>query len=145
MKKIQFTVDINAPKEKVWKSLWEDANYRKWTSAFHEGSYAVSDWKEGSKILFLTPEGTGMYSKIESNIPNEFMAFRHLGTVKNGKEEQANEETKQWEGAMESYKLQDNGKQTKLLVELNSIEDHLEYFKETFPKALNKLKEISEN
>ncbi|MGQ0827138.1 MAG: hypothetical protein ACT4ON_01960 [Bacteroidota bacterium] len=43
MEKLQFTIDIKASREKVWKTLWEDTSYRKWTSAFSEGSYAVSD------------------------------------------------------------------------------------------------------
>jgi hypothetical protein len=39
------------------ESMWDDSTYRQWTSAFSEGSHAVSDWKEGSKVLFLSPEG----------------------------------------------------------------------------------------
>ena len=62
VKKIQFSIDINAPKEKVWHVLWNDAIYRKWTSVFSEGSKAVSDWKEGSKIHFLNENNYGMYS-----------------------------------------------------------------------------------
>ena len=54
MKNMNFDISINAPREKVWEVLWDDASYRKWTSAFSEGSYAVTDnWKKGSKILFL--------------------------------------------------------------------------------------------
>ena len=45
MKKLQFSIEINAPKEKVWDTLWQDENYRKWTSVFMEGSFAESDWK----------------------------------------------------------------------------------------------------
>jgi len=41
MKKIQFSTEINAPKEKVWNVLWDDATYRKWVSVFSEGSKAV--------------------------------------------------------------------------------------------------------
>ena len=46
MEKMNFSIDINAPKEKVWNVLWDDDSYRKWTSAFAEGSYAKTDnWK----------------------------------------------------------------------------------------------------
>jgi uncharacterized protein YndB with AHSA1/START domain len=63
MQKINFSISINAPKEKVWKVLWNDDSYRKWTSAFAEGSYAVTDnWKEGTKVKFLDPKGSGMIS-----------------------------------------------------------------------------------
>ena len=42
MEKLHFSVNINASKEKVWQTLWDDTTYRKWTSAFSETSYAVS-------------------------------------------------------------------------------------------------------
>jgi uncharacterized protein YndB with AHSA1/START domain len=68
MEKMNFSIDINAPKEKVWNVLWDDNSYRKWTSPFAEGSYAKTDnWKEGSKVLFLGPSGDGMVSKVASN------------------------------------------------------------------------------
>ena len=53
MKNISFSIDIKAPKDKVWYSLWDDENYQNWTSAFCEGSYTISDWNEGSKIYFM--------------------------------------------------------------------------------------------
>ena len=87
MNTLHFKTNINAPKEKVWKILWDDKTYREWTSAFMEGSYAESDWKEGSKICFLAPGGSGMFSIIEKKIPNEQMTFKHLGEIKEGKEE----------------------------------------------------------
>ncbi|MDX5346119.1 MAG: SRPBCC domain-containing protein, partial [Hymenobacteraceae bacterium] len=82
MKKLQYSVDINAPKEKVWEVLWNDETYRKWTSVFSEGSSAETDWQEGSKIHFLNGEGGGMYSVVAKNQPNEYMSIKHLGEVK---------------------------------------------------------------
>jgi len=52
MKQLHFSIDIDSPRERVWEVLWEDATYRDWTSGFSEGSYAVSDWREGSKTMF---------------------------------------------------------------------------------------------
>ena len=43
MEHMNFEINIDAPKEKVWSSLWEDANYRNWTSAFAADSQAVTD------------------------------------------------------------------------------------------------------
>lgn len=145
MKKLEFSVTINAPKEKVWQSLWEDANYRDWTSAFMEGSYASSDWKEGSKILFLTPEGDGMHSIIARKIPNEYMSFEHIGTVKNGKEQPLSKEDKAWSGAFENYTLVSNGAQTTLLVEVDSSGAEWEQMLlDAFPRALDRVKALSE-
>ena len=142
--KLNFSINIKAPKEKVWSVLWDDATYRMWTSIFSEGSYAETDWKEGSKALFLTPKGEGMFSKIAKNKPNEFMSFQHLGVIKDGKEQPMDEETKKWSGAMENYTLQEVGDITKLMVDIDVSEDYLDYFNETFPKALEKVKDIAE-
>lgn len=57
MEKLNFNILINAAPEKVWKVLWADDTYRKWTSAFSEGSYAETDWKQGAKCYFSTETG----------------------------------------------------------------------------------------
>ena len=71
IKKVYFSTVINASKEKVWNALWDEENYKKWTSPFSEGSCAVSDWNEGSKILFLDGKGSGMYSIIHKKVSEE--------------------------------------------------------------------------
>ena len=139
MDTLKFDVTINAPKEKVWKVLWDDESYRKWTTVFHEGSYAESDWKEGSKVKFLGPSGDGMHSVIQKLVPNEQMRFRHLGEIKNGVESNSN-----WEGAMESYYLSNEGGGTRLNVELDSVGEYKDYFSDVFPKALNLVKQLAE-
>ncbi len=139
MNTLKFSKEIYAPKEKVWEKLWSDAGYRQWTAAFTEGSYAESDWKQGSKVLFLSPGGDGMYSIIETKIPNDQMIFKHMGEIKNGVED-----PKDWGGARERYFLEGNNGKTILTVELDSAGEMDEYFKTTFPKALDLVKKISE-
>jgi len=145
MKKLNLTIEIYAPKEKVWKTLWDDTTYRQWTSAFSEGSYAVSDWKEGSKVLFLSPEGEGMFSKIDKLVPNELMHFKHLGTIKGGVEQPESEESKQWSGAMENYSLKEKNGKTELTLSMDIAESHEQYFRDTFPKALEIVKNLAED
>ncbi|HZJ37250.1 MAG TPA: SRPBCC domain-containing protein [Gillisia sp.] len=145
MERLNFSIKIKATREKVWKVLWDDKTYRLWTSVFVEGSYAETDWKEGGKALFLTPAGDGMYSKIVRNKKNEFMSFKHLGVVKNFKELPRDEETLKWSGSMENYRLTETDGETELLLEIDASKEHQNYFKETFPKALEKVKEISES
>ena len=144
MKTIHFSTLVSAPKEKIWKILWEDETYRKWTSVFNAGSYAVSDWKEGSKVLFLSPEGEGMHSIIDKMTPNQFMSFKHIGIVKDGKEQPETEESKSWSGAKENYTLKDKGKDTELLVDMDITEEHETYFKDVFPEALKIVKNLAE-
>ena len=140
MEKLKFSVSINAPKEKVWSTLWDDNTYRQWTAAFMEGSYAESDWNEGSSILFLSRGGDGMFAVIEKKIPNEQMSFKHMGEIKNGVQE-----PKEWAGATENYYLSESNGITELKVEMDTSGGEMEnYFKETFPKALDKVKQIAE-
>lgn len=144
MEKLKFNTTINAPKEKVWNALWDGENYRKWTAVFSEGSTVETDWKKGSKVLFTDGKGSGMVSEIADNIPNEYMSFRHLGMVNDGVEDTTSEKVKDWAGAMENYKLKDTDGKTELEVELDIVDEHKGYFADAFPKALQKVKEISE-
>jgi len=144
MRKITFLTSINAPKEKVWRVMLEDATYRQWTSAFQEGSYAVTDWAANSKALFLTPEGHGMVSRIVAHRPSEFLSIEHLGTVKKGVEDTTSEEVKGWAGAYENYTLKEVNGVSTLTVEMDTTDEFLKFFEDTWPKALNKLKEITE-
>jgi len=144
MEKLVFNIDIKASKEKIWKVLWDDETYRKWTSAFCEGSYVKTSWNEGDKIYFLGPTGEGMNSIIETKIPNEYMAFKHVGEIKDFKEVSPTEETLKWVGAMETYRLTQKDDLVDLQAEVDVIEKHIDYFKEAFPKGMEKIKELSE-
>ena len=146
MEKMKFTASINAPRKKVWETLWNDASYRKWTSAFMEGSYAITDnWKEGTKVLFLGPDGRGMVSTVAANKPNEYMSFEHLGEVKDGVEDTTSEKVKGWAGAHENYSLSEQNGVTNLVVDMDVNDDFKDYFMNAWPKALDELKRLAEN
>lgn len=145
MKREKFNISINAPREKVWKVLWDDASYRDWTSFFMEGSHAETDWKEGSKVHFLSPDGGGMLSRIESKIPYEYMSFKHLGVVKGGVEDTDSDEATQWSGAFENYTLKGVNGKTELTVDMDIVENYREYFLKTWPVALERVKALAEN
>lgn len=144
MEKIRFAVTINAPREKVWSILWTDETYRAWTSVFSEGSRAITDWKKGSKVLFTDGSGSGMVSRIDDLIPNEFMSFQHLGELKDGVEDTTSERVQQWAGGRENYTLNKVGDTTELVTELDIPDEFKDYFTDAFPKALAKVKELSE-
>lgn len=144
MKKEKFTIAINAPKEKVWQILWNDDSYPKWTAVFSEGSKAVSDWNEGSKILFVNENNDGMHSIIDKKIDYEIMNFKHLGMVKNGIELPEDEISKSWSGATENYRLSEVNGITTLTVEMDIVEEYQNYFNEKFPLALKIVKELTE-
>jgi len=140
MKKLKFKIEINAPKEKVWETLWNEPSYKQWTAIFSEGSYAEGDWNEGSKMKFLSANGEGMYSVIEKKLTNKQMTIKHLGEIKNGEEKDS-----EWSGAIENYILTEKDGSTELKAEMDSTEEYVQYFEGTFPKVLEKIKQLAEN
>jgi hypothetical protein len=86
-----------------------------------------------------------MVSKISDNIPEEYMSFTHLGEVKNGVEDVTSEKVKDWAGAQENYRLIDLAGKTELQVEADIASDYAAMFREMWPKALDKVKQLSEN
>ncbi len=143
MEKLHFSIIINASNKKVWETMLGNETYKIWTNVFSPGSYFVGDWSEGSKMLFLGPDETGqmsgMVSKIKENRPYEYVSIEHIGEVKNGKEE-----VTEWSGALENYTFKEIEGKTKILVDVDINEEFKELFQDIWPKALQKLKEISE-
>lgn len=145
MEKKQFRITIDASKEKIWSTLWNDDTYGKWTDAFAPGSKAETDWQQGSKVLFLDGNNNGMVSRIAVNRPNEYMSIEHLGSVTKGVENADSFKNTEWEGAHENYTLNPSGDQTELIVDMDISKEYLDYFMETWPKALRNVKTLSEN
>lgn len=147
MEKLQYSIDINAPKSKVWDTMLEDATYRDWTTAFSEGSHFVGDWSEGSRMLFLGPGengDSGMVSRIATNRPHEFLSIEHLGFIQDGKEDLTSDAVKKWSGVHENYTFTESGGGTKLDIEIDMDEEYVEMFNEMWPSALQRLKVLSE-
>ena len=145
MKKLNFKTVINAAPEKIWNVLWNDDTYRRWASAFAEGSYAKTDWKEGSKVLFLDVQGHGMVSRIAENRPYEYMSIEHLGEIKDGVEDTTSDKIKDWAGAHENYTLKKVNEKTELIVDLDINDEFKEMFAKIWPVALDNVKKLSEN
>lgn len=144
MERLNFTIDIEASREKVWQTLWNDETYRQWTKAFCDGSYMVGDLREGNRIHFLSPSGEGMYSDVENLVENEFVSFKHIGEMKDKTELPLNDETNKWSGSYENYGLKESNGVTTLSVGVDSVEAYLDFFKEKFPIALQSVKDLAE-
>lgn len=146
MKTIKFAIFINAPKEKVWNTMLEDATYREWTKPFNGNSHYRGDWNEGSKMFFVgTPddskEESGMVSRIAKNVPFTFISIQHIGLLENGVE-------KPWEGvgeAFENYTFTEKDSGTQVDVELTNIpDDYVAEMDKMWPKSLEALKALAE-
>ena len=54
------------------------------------------------------------------------------------------EKVEKWAGGLENYTLEEKNGSTLLTIEIDIVEEYKDYFNETWPKALAKLKELVE-
>lgn len=156
MKKLQFKVSINAPVAKVYDFMLgknSKSTYEQWTSLFNPTSTYEGSWDKGNKILFVgideKGEKGGMVSRIAENIFNRFVSIQHYGLLKADKEITDGPEVEKWANGFENYTFEENNgpdsyRDTTLTVDLDTAEDFLDYMNQTYPKALDKLKELCE-
>ncbi len=148
LEKLNYTITINANAEKTYNTMLNKETYEAWTTVFHPGSHYIGSWEKGTKILFLGPgengELGGMVSRIKENIPNKFVSIEHLGMVENGKERTTGIDVEAWAGCHENYTFEESAGKTVVTATLDMSADYKDYFNETWPKALSKLKELCE-
>lgn len=152
MKNMQFNVSIQAPVSKVYDvmlGLSNKSTYEKWTALFNPTSSYEGSWNKGSKMLFIGTdekgEQGGMVSEIADNIPNRFVSIRHYGLVQAGVEITEGPEVEKWANGFENYTFDEVNGITSVTVDLDTTEDFVEYMNQTYPKALDKLKDICEH
>jgi uncharacterized protein YndB with AHSA1/START domain len=149
LKTLNFSANINAPVEKVYETMLGDEGYRQWTSVFNASSHYVGSWEKGADIQFLGCDANGaiggMVSKIKENIPFRFVSIEHIGCIENGETFTSGPKVDSWAGALENYSFSENDKITTVAVSIDTAGEWAEYFNQTWPKALERLKEICES
>lgn len=145
MKKMEFSITINASPLRVWETIIGKDTYNQWTAAFAEGSTVKTDWKKGSKALFLDGKGNGMVSEIVESIPGKFLSIRHLGEVRDGKEDPTTYQGEEWGEALENYTFKEVDGKTVWFVHMDMNDQYVQYMNDTWPLALAKVKELAEN
>lgn len=142
MKTLKHTIAINASKQKVWKTLWDDTTFRDWANLIDEGTYMKGTLKEGQPIEFISSvNGFGVTSLVEKLIPNEFISFRHSSDTQ---DTGANTRDNEWTGGTESYALAEKNGVTTLTMSNEVPPEQEKTFSERLPKALERIKILSE-
>ena len=138
---MQFTIEIHATRERVWDTLWQDETLREWAGIIDPGTYMVGELKVGNEVQYISGNGYGVTSLVEKLVAGEFLLLRHSADTKDsGKEERE----KEWTGGTESYSLAEKDGTTTLTVAFDVPPDLEEYFKINYPKALERVKILSE-
>jgi len=143
IKTIEKTATIDAPPERVWEVLTDDASYRTWTAEFMEGSYAETDWAEGSPVRFLDGSGSGLLAHVAESRPGELLDVEFDGLVADGQEDTTSEQAVAFRGAHETYWLEASGAGTHLRVASDMEEAYYDDMATAWDRALVRIQELA--
>ena len=145
MKNLEYKIHINAPKQKVWKTMIQRGTYEQWVAASWPGSSYEGKWNEGEKIKFVSKNGSGTLALIEVFKPYDYISAKHIAALlEGGREDYDSDIAKGWIGTMESYTFNERNGETDLTVEIKTNPVWQKMFDDGWPNALKKLKEICE-
>jgi uncharacterized protein YndB with AHSA1/START domain len=145
MKKLEFKIDINASPKKVWETMFNPEAFREWISASYPGSYYKGQWKKGENIKFLSADNGGTLAAIVDLLPYEYILAKHIAVINpDGTEDRNSEKAKSWIGTTEAYTFTERNGKTEVKLEINTYPEWEKMFSDGWPKALKKLKEITE-
>lgn len=142
MKEMQFTVEINASRQRVWDTLWQDKTLRDWAGMIDPGTYMRGELKVGGTVEFISAEnGYGVTSLVEELVAGERLVLRHSADTQ---DVGTQEREKEWTGGKESYMLTESGGMTMLLVAFDVPPTQEDYFTATYPKVMARIKQLAE-
>lgn len=140
---LTFHQRVNVKPELVWEYMWDQDGYSEWTSVFTEGSQYQGVIQEGQRIHLLDGKGGGMYSDIDAYKDNDHLIFKHIGSLKEGKEMPIDEGSR-WTGSLEKYFIKPHSNGCEIIVEVDTDPEYIDWMNKAFPKALEAIKRIAE-
>ena len=151
MKRLQFKQEIHAPAAKVYRAMLgldDKAMYEQWASAFGPSSTYEGNWHTGSKIYFVGTDENGrkggMISKVSVHVPAEFVSLQNIGFIDGDDEITSGPGVEEWLGGHENYRFIEEQGRTTLTGEVDVADDHVEFFNNAYPVALDRLKRLAE-
>ena len=143
---LEFSIAINAPIETVWHKMLDQETYKIWTSVIQPGSYYEGSWDLGHEISFKSARSEGMSGTITENEYLKVVKITYKDRLnQNGTLDTKSTELQNSFDVHEKFTFTKSSEtDTKLEVFLEAQDSFLEFMKEQWPKALEKLKQISE-
>ncbi len=141
---IKKSIEIDAPKKKVWKVLSSPEYVNIWTSEFSEGSRVEGDLSIGGTVLYKDKEGNGLIGRVTDKKSNELLKVVFGGILNGGVEDPESVEHGKWNGCADTYMLSERNDVTVLSIESEVPEEYFEPFIPLWDKSLRKIKQLSE-
>jgi len=142
---LKKSIEVHAPREKVWEVMLQDRYTRIWYAAFHEGTYADTTWEKGTRAAFMDSTGSGIVGEITEHLPNEELTITYTGVLTKGREDRESKEAQEWIGSTETYRVAESDGVSTLTVELEGPEKFILSCDPLWERALRKIKELAES
>lgn len=145
MKKLEFVINIHAPKKKVWETMLNPATYQQWVDVSWPGSYFQGKWKGGETLKFISPGQGGTAATITEFQLYDHVMAKHVAIVNpDGTLDTTSETAQTWIGTTERYSFLEKNHTTELKIEADTKPEWENMFTDGWPNALQKLKEMCE-
>ena len=143
---LHFTITIDAPRSKVWQTMFAPASYKEWVNVSWPGARYIGEWKKDASIRFVGgDEQGGTLATIVDLKPNELVLARHVAVLNaDASEDRDSELARGWIGTTERYAFTDESGKTRLNVDIVTSAAWESMFSDGWPAALIKLKELCE-
>ena len=146
MESKEYSITINASKEKVWDIMIGEGTYDKWVKAFSPNSEKEGEWIQGSYMNFIDKNIGGTRALLEVvDKPNRIVAKHITLLSKEGAQDVKSEVFQKWNGSIEEYLLSEENGVTKVRILMKCHKDFFEMFDSCWPIALKNLKYLCEN
>jgi uncharacterized protein YndB with AHSA1/START domain len=148
IERMHFEIFIKCSQEEVYRTMLDKRKYSRWASAFNPSSYYTGSWETGSEIRFLGTDRDGitggMISRVMENIPGKYISIKHIGVLQDDNVMTTGPEVEKWAGTFENYSFTQADGGTLVFVDVDVSNEFRNYFIQTWPLALKRLKEICE-
>lgn len=148
MERLNFEIQIKTSPEKLFQVLFEPDSFAQWSKAFDPQSHVEGSWETGSLMRFLTYDSEnqlcGLICYVRENIPHRKIHLDHVGVLQNGQEIFEGPEVESLKGASEIYHILPQGDHCLLQIESDAFDNLQDFFLDTWPVALQKIKALCE-
>lgn len=145
MKTLEYNIDINAGRQKVWDTMLQRETYKQWVGASWPDSDYEGKWEQGQEMRFGSPGQGGTLAQITEVRPYEYLHAEHIAVLNSdGSEDRDSDMAKGWVGTTEAYTFTEENGKTALKVDIKTNPAWEEMFNDGWPGALAKLKELCE-